>query len=107
MMANETVPLTTQAKTYDTTPDQQTNESTSSLPSTTSPFVSNGSLQIEKPVSDYVLRPPKGTLRKSTSSPSAHVAEIYNVIEYLAQTPCAMLTLEVLQHFPNQRKTLL
>jgi hypothetical protein len=61
MMANETITLTTRAKTYDTTPDPQTNGSTSSLPSTTS-SVSNGSLQIEKPISDNVLRPPKGPI---------------------------------------------
>ena len=62
MMDNETFSLITQAKTYDTTLDQQTNGSTSSLPSTTSPSVSNGSLQIKKPIFDNVLCPPKGTI---------------------------------------------
>lgn len=44
MMFNDIVTLMTRAKTYDTTPDPQTNGSTSSLPLTTSPSVSNGSL---------------------------------------------------------------
>ena len=64
MMANESVALMTRARTYATTPDQQTNGSTSSLPSTTSPPVSNGSLQIEKPISHNVLHPSKGIIHK-------------------------------------------
>jgi hypothetical protein len=41
MMANEIVALTTRAKTYDTNPNKQSKGSTSSLPSTSSPPVSN------------------------------------------------------------------
>ena len=74
MMANETAALTTRAKTYDTNPDKQSIRSTSSLPLTTSSHVSNGSLQIEKPISDNVLRPPKGTIWKLTFNPNARVA---------------------------------
>ena len=84
MMANETITLMTQAKTYDTTPNPQTHGSTSSLPSTTSPFVSNGSLRIENSISDNVLHPPKGTIPKSTFNPSAHSSQNYNIIEDLA-----------------------
>ena len=62
MMANETVALMTREKKYDMNLDKQSNGSTSSLPSTTSPPLSNGSLQIEKPISYNVLRPPKGTI---------------------------------------------
>jgi hypothetical protein len=35
------------------------------------------------------------------------VAQNYSIVEDLAQTPCAMSTLEVLQSFPSQRKALL
>ena len=107
MMANEIVGLTTRAKTYDITPDKQPNRSTSSLPSTTFPSVYNGSLQIEKPISDNVLHPPKKTIWKLTFNSSTHVSQNYNIIEGLAQEPCAMLTLEVLQHCPSKRKILL
>ena len=62
MMANEIVTLTNRGKTYDINLNKQTSGSTSSLPTTTSSFVSNGSLQIEKPISDNVVRPPKGTI---------------------------------------------
>ena len=64
MMANETIDLMTREKTYNTNLDKQSNGSTSSLPSTTSPLVSNGSLQIDKPIFDNVFCPPKGTIQK-------------------------------------------
>ena len=64
MMDNEIIALMTRAKTYDTNPDKQFNGSTSSLPSTTSPPVSNGSLQMGKPIYENVLRPPQGTIQK-------------------------------------------
>ena len=102
MMANENVALTIRAKTYDTNIDKQSNGSTSSLPSTTSPPVSNTSLQIEKPIYDNVLRPPKGTIWKLTFNPSTRATQNYNIVEDLAQAPCAISTLEVLQHYPSQ-----
>ena len=71
MMANETVSMTTRAKMYNTNPNKQYNGNTYSLRSTTSPPVSNGSLQIGKPISNNVLRPSKGTIQKSTFNPSA------------------------------------
>ena len=54
-----------------------------------------------------VLRPPKSTLRKVFFNPNARAAQFYNVVEDLAQAPCAMSTLEVLQSCPTQRKNLL
>ena len=107
MMANETAALMTREKTYDTNLDKHPRGSTSSLTSTTAPSTSNGSLQIEKPIFDNVLHPPKGTIQKLAFNPSARVTQNYNIVEDLAQTPCAMSTLEVLQHCPSQRKTLL
>ena len=54
-----------------------------------------------------VLRPPKSTLKKVVFNPNARAAQFYNVVEYLAQAPCAMSTLEVLQSCPTQHKNLL
>ena len=54
-----------------------------------------------------VLCPPKSTLRKAVFNPNSRAAQFYNVVEDLAQAPCAMSTLEVLQSCPTQRKNLL
>ena len=62
---------------------------------------------IEKANLDLILRPPKSTLQKYFFNPNAWAAQLYNIVEYLAQAPCAMSTLEVLQSFPTQRKKLL
>ena len=43
----------------------------------------------------------------STQEYSSEASQFYNVVEYLAQAPCAMSTLEVLQSCPTQRKNLL
>jgi hypothetical protein len=109
--------LTTRSKTYDTlgNPDKgkDTNgvgtlpdpsSSSVSLPSVNPP---SGPLQIEKPTFDSILRPPKSTIHKATFNPSSRATQNYNSVEDLAQTPCAMYALEVLHHFPCQRRTLL
>ena len=51
--------------------------------------------------------PPKGVLRRSSYNPNARAAQHYSIVEDLAQAPCAMSALEVLQSFPSQRKALL
>ena len=77
-------------------------------PSTGSPESSStGPLTIEKPNIDMVLCPPKSTLRKVVFNSNAWVAQFYNVVEYQAQAPCAMSTLEVLQSCPTWHKNLL
>jgi hypothetical protein len=109
------IDLTTLSTTYDTPakPDKE-KVSNGSLPdpsptTVSSPSVSppSGSLQIEKPTFDSILRPPKSTIHKSTFNPSSRAAQNYNIVEDLAQAPCAMSALEVLQHCPSQRRTLL
>jgi hypothetical protein len=104
------IDLTTRTTTYDTPakPDKEkvANGTTSDPPSTTV-TPQSGPLQIEKPTFDSILRPPKSTIRKSTFNPSSRATQNYNIVEYLAQAPCAMSALEVLQHFPSQRRTLL
>ena len=50
---------------------------------------------------------PKGVFKNTLHNPNARAASKYSVVEYLAQTPCEMSTLEVLQSFPAQRDALL
>ena len=52
-------------------------------------------------------RIPKEVLMSSGHNPNARATLNYSVVEDLGQTPCAMYTLEVLQHCPPQRKSLL
>jgi hypothetical protein len=107
--------LTTRTTTYDTPikPDKP-KPTNGSLPDPSPSSVSPPSasppsrpLQIEKPSFDSILRPPKSTIWKSTFNPSSRAAQNYNIVEDLAQAPCAMSALEVLQHCPSQRRTLL
>jgi hypothetical protein len=67
----------------------------------------SGPLHIEKPMFDSILHPPKRTIHKATFNPSSCVAQNYNIVEYLAQAPCVMSTLEFLQHCPSQHRMLL
>jgi hypothetical protein len=50
---------------------------------------------------------PRAQFKKSIFNPSAHATQNYNIVEYLAQAPCAMSMLEVLQNCPSQHRTLL
>ena len=109
MMSSKTVTLTTRTLSYDK-PEENKNENPSpyKYPPTGSPTSSfNGPLTIENPNLDMILHPPKSTLRKVVFNPNAQAAQFYNVVEDLAQTPCAMSTLEVLQSSPTQHKKLL
>jgi hypothetical protein len=64
-------------------------------------------LQIEKTLGETMKHIPKGAFKKSSHNPNARDTQNYFMVEDLSQTPCAMLTLEALQSFPSQRKTLL
>jgi hypothetical protein len=109
------VNLITRSVTYDTPvkPNKLkiANSSTSDpLPSSVNPpSVSPPSvpLQIEKPYFDSIVLPPKSTIWKSTFNHNSRAAQNYNIVEDLAQAPCAMSSLEVLQHCPSQCRTLL
>jgi len=46
---------------------------------------------------------PKSVYRRALHNPNAIVAPNYSVVEDIAQTPCSMSTLEVLQNFPSQQ----
>ena len=54
-----------------------------------------------------MLRPPKASIKRATHNPNARAAQNYSIIEDLAQAPCAMSALEVLQSFPTQQNALL
>ena len=56
---------------------------------------------------ELTIKLPKGFVHKSTFNPRARVAQNYNIVEDLDQSPSVMLTLEVLQNFPSQKKALL
>jgi hypothetical protein len=109
--------LTTLSKTYDTpgNPDKgKVTNGTSTLPDPSPSSVSppsinppSGPLQMEKTMLESILRHPKSTIHKSTFNPSSRAAQNYNIVEYLAQAPCSMSALEVLQHCPSQRRMLL
>jgi hypothetical protein len=58
-------------------------------------------LHIEKTMGETMTRIPKGALKKDSHNPNMRAAQNYFVVEYLAQTPCTMSTLEVLQSFPS------
>jgi hypothetical protein len=109
------IDLTTHTTTYDTRdkPDKEkvTNGTPlDSYPTSISPpsvIPPYGSLQIEKPTFDSILRTPKSTIRKSSFNSSSRAAQKYNIVEYLAQASCVMSSLEVLQHLPSQLRTFL
>ena len=103
MMSFETIRLNTRSQSYDKTVEKKdANPSFDKDPSTISPpSSSNGPLVIEKTNIDLILRPPKATLRKSVFNPNARASQFYNVVEDLAQAPCAMSTLNILQSCPT------
>jgi hypothetical protein len=108
--------LTTLSKTYDTVGNPNKGKVTNGTETLLDPspsFVSppsvnppSGPLQIEKPMFNSILHPPKSTIRKSTFNPSSRATHNYNIVEDLAQASCAMSALEVLQHCPSQRRML-
>ena len=101
MMAN-VVDLATPTKNYKKQPEGElsTHVDSPSLPQ------SNGPLTFEKTTFEAPSHPSKGTLR-CTHNLNAQASQHYNIIEDLAQAPCAISALEVLQSCPSQRKALL
>ena len=65
---------------------------------------SNGQLNFDKSDFDAPSCPSKGALRCTTHNLNARDSQRYNIIEDIAQVPCAMLALKVLQICPAQRK---
>jgi hypothetical protein len=101
MMAN-TVDLATRAKNYEKQPE---GESSAHVDSPSQPQ-SHSPLTFEKPTFEAPSRPSKWTLQRMNNL-NAQAAQHYSIVEDLAQAPCAMSALEVLQSCPSQRKALL
>ena len=64
-------------------------------------------LHITKPTIESMPRMPKASSKRSTINPNARDGQNYLIVEDLAQIPCAMSALEVLQSCPAQRSALL
>jgi len=64
-------------------------------------------LHIERLSVDSIARIPKGSAKRATINPNARAAHNYSIVEDLAQSPCAMSALEVLQSCPAQQSALL
>ena len=109
MMSSDTIHLQTRSQNYDKPADKKEDQSSSGKSPSASSLESSSTvpLSIEKPTLDMILRPPNSTLQKAVFKPNVRAAQLYNVVEDLAQAPCAMSTLEVLQSCPTQRKNLL
>lgn len=67
-----------------------------SIPKTMDP------LHIERPSIESIPRILKGSTKRTTINPNARPAQNYLIVEDLAQSPCAMSGLEVLQSCPSQ-----
>ena len=93
-MMEADVNIQTRAKKYDV-PE---NESTSKEPMATSATP----LSIERLVLDSILKPPKASIKRAMHNPNARATQNYSVVKDLAQVPCAMSVLEVLQRCPTQ-----
>jgi hypothetical protein len=64
-------------------------------------------LQIENKVGETITHIHKGAFKKASHDQNKRDSQNYSIMEDLAQTPCAMSSLEFLQSFPSQRKVLL
>ena len=102
IMMADTVDLATRAKSYEKQPE---GEFSAHIDSPSQPQ-SHSPLTFEKPTIEAPSYPSKGTLRR-THNLNARVVQHYSIVEDLAQAPCAMSALEVLQSCPSQRKSLL
>jgi len=98
----DTIDLATRAKSYEKQPKGEQSAHVDSP----SPLQSNGPLTFKKPTFEAPSHPSKGTLW-CTHNLNAWAAQHYSIVEDLAQAPCAMSALEVLQSCPSQRKALL
>ena len=64
-------------------------------------------LHITKPTVESMPRMPKASSKRSTINPNARATQNYSIVEDLAQSPCAMSALELLQSCLAQRSALL
>jgi hypothetical protein len=79
-MCKEIVNLTIRAKTYDIIPTNHANGGATDIPSTTTSPPSSAPLQIERPIVESMLCPPKSAIQKSVFNQSSRVAQSYNIV---------------------------
>ena len=91
IMMADAIDLATWAKNYEKQPEGEvsTHVDSPSLPQ------SNGPLTFKKTTFEAPSYPSKGTLRH-THNLNARDAQLYSIVQDLAQAPCAMSVLEVL-----------
>ena len=96
--------VTTRSKDYGN-PSSSSNNQAIDQPNTSTSTSSNS---IPPPIApELTIKPPKGFVHKYTFNPQARATQNYNIVEDLAQSPSAMLTLEVLQNCHSQKHALL
>ena len=64
-------------------------------------------LHITKPTIEPLPRIPKASSKRMMTNKNAKASHNYSIVEDLAQSPCAMFALEVLQSCPTQRSAFL
>lgn len=101
LMDNALIGISTRANNYDQPKCSSTAKDT---PLTYQP---DSSLTFGKQAFEFPSHPSKVKLHRTMHNFNTQVAQHYNIVEDLAQAPCAMLALEVLQSFLTHRKDLL
>ena len=96
LMTDAVIGLSMRAKNYEPSEGHSTPHD---IPSTSQP---DRPLTIEKPTFKLRSRPSKATVCRTTHNFNTWAAQHYSNVEDLAQAPCAMSTLEVLQSCPTQ-----
>ena len=62
------------------------------------------SLTFEKLTIYIIPHPPIGDICRKMHNTNAQASQNTNVVEEIAQAPCSMSSMEVLQYFPTQNK---
>jgi hypothetical protein len=97
-MMNVKAHLSTSSYDYETSKSVK-NKKDAANPST--PF------QIKKVMGKEMTCIHKGVFKKDSRNPNVRAAQNYSIVQDLAQTPCTMSSLEVLQSFPFKIKVVL
>lgn len=107
MQGSFPISISTQTKYYQTMHKQTVEKEASNIASTSTPS-SFGLLHIECPNNEFMIQPPhKGVIWKSSFNLNVRVAQHYNIVRDLTQEPSTMFSLQVLQSYPMQWKSLL
>ena len=106
---DRTILLTSEEEILLQTRNRQYHLPTKSPPITseTNPTPAGPQLVIPRPSAEPPLRIPRIPLHRNVHNPQAREAHNYSLVDDLAQSPTAMLVLEVLQTCPTQQKSLL